>query len=262
MARYPCLLLAGDRGEGDRLSQAAKIPCRALLPLAGRVMIRGPLEALISSESIDGITISEPVRAEELKAELNDLADKVEWMPSASSPSSSVLAGLDRIEPPLLVTTADHAFLRSEIVDDFCRRAADHPADLVVGVVKHANVKKAFPEVKKTENRLGGEAWCGCNLFFFRTPISRNAAELWQRAEKDRKRPWRIARAIGWGFLAKFLSGRLNLDQALDHIGNKIGIEIGALELPFPEASIDVDSVEDWRIIEPIIKDRANSSAP
>ncbi|MEE9393250.1 MAG: MobA-like NTP transferase domain containing protein, partial [Planctomycetota bacterium] len=167
------------------------------------------------------------------------------------------------LSTPLLVTTADHAFLRGEIVDDFCRRAAAAAdVDLWVGVVRHQSVQVLFPGLKKTAHKLRGEAWCGCNLFYFASKDSRRAAELWRRAEKDRKRPWRIARTIGWRFLLSFLLGRHSLEQTLDHIGKKLGIRIRALELPFPEASVDVDSVEDWKIVEQLIKNCASASTP
>ena len=45
-----------------------------------------------------------------------------------------------------------------------------------------------------------------------KTPRGRRAPEFWRRIAALRKRPWRAARVIGWGFLFRYLMRAMTLD--------------------------------------------------
>lgn len=247
----PAVVLAGDRGPNDALCRAAGVTCRALVPIGNRPLIEGPLTALRDAKSISSILVTEP-QTSALREHYDGTSHLLEWIASAESPAASVLRALEARPPgetPVLITTADHALLRAEIVDDFLARAQKVDADLVVGVTRLETVLAAYPELKKTPHKLRDGAWSGANLFLFRTERARRVAETWRAVEQDRKRPWRIARRFGLGFLLRFLAGRLSLADATEGIGERVGARIRAVELPFAEASVDVDSIDDWKKI-------------
>jgi hypothetical protein len=177
---------------------------------------------------------------------------------SADSPSRSVLAVLrEPADRPFLVTTADHALLTAEMLDFVVEAAQRSAADLLVGFVARSLVQARYPESPRTYFRFRGEAWTGANLFVFRTPESRRAAEFWVRAERHRKRPWRLVTAIGPGLLASYCLGRLDLDAALGRASERIGARVQALPLPFAEAAIDVDREADRVLAESILARRS-----
>jgi GTP:adenosylcobinamide-phosphate guanylyltransferase len=177
---------------------------------------------------------------------------------SLDSPSRSVSDALAGCAPnePLLVTTADHALLTPEIVGHFAAAAAGSEADLLVGVVSRSLLDARYPETTRTYLRLRGEAWTGANLFYFRTGPARRAAAFWVRAERQRKRPWRLAWAFGPIALLLFLLRRVDLDAALERASRAIGARIRAVSLPFPEAAIDVDRATDLVLAERILAER------
>jgi len=178
---------------------------------------------------------------------------------SADSPSRSVLAVLrEREDEPFLVTTADHALLTPEMLDFAVGASARSRADLLVGFVARSVVQARYPASPRTYFRLRGEAWTGANLFVFRTAASRRAAEFWRRAERHRKRPWRLVTAIGPGLLASYFLGRLDLDAALARASSRIGARVQALPLPFAEAAIDVDREADRVLVESILAQRSS----
>jgi hypothetical protein len=45
----------------------------------------------------------------------------------------------------------------------------------------------------------------------------------------------------------------MSLSDALEHISRKIGIRAGAVILPFPEAAVDVDNINDWRFVKNLV---------
>jgi len=179
---------------------------------------------------------------------------------SLDSPSRSVAHALDELERgPVLVTTADHALLTPEIVEHFAAAVRDSDADALLGVVARSVLRAAHPDSPRSYVPLQGEAWSGSNLFAFRTPRARKAAEFWVRAERHRKRPWRMLGAVGPRVLALFALGRLDLDAACEQLSRACGCSVRAVQLPFPEAAIDVDRAEDLELATRILAAREGS---
>jgi hypothetical protein len=163
---------------------------------------------------------------------------------------------------PVLVTTADHALLTPEIVEHFAAATRDSDADAVLGVVARSVLRAAHPESPRTYVPLRGEAWSGTNLFAFLTPRARKAAEFWVRAERHRKRPWRMLGAVGPRALALFALRRLDLEAACAQLSRACGCRVRAVPLPFPEAAIDVDHAEDVALATRILRARERCEAP
>ena len=252
-ARLTAVVLAGERPGKSPLTTAADVTCKALIPIGGRPMIHRVVEALEATESIGGIVLCGPRReVAESEPALAALLERpnVTWIEPGTSPARSAAAALETLpgDAPILVTTADHALLQAEIVDELVRRADALNVDVALGVARREVVLSAFPELKKTPHHMRDGAWCGCNLFLMKTPQARQAAEFWQRIEALRKRPWRAARLIGWSFLALYLRRAMTLEQAVGHVAQRIGITAQAIELSQPEAAVDVDTIADWRL--------------
>ena len=186
-------------------------------------------------------------------------AGSVEFMQSTESPSRSVLESLDWADlesGPVLVTTADHALLDDDMLDAFLGASEQVECDLTVGLVSRLTIEARFPEAKRTYLRFRDGAFSGANLFLFRTPNAERAAAFWRRVERERKHPWRMARAFGLGTLLLFLTRRLDLDAALVRASSVIGAEIRAIRLHFAEAAVDVDKIEDLELVQRILAER------
>jgi len=259
------VVLAADRGRGDPVAALTGAPCKALAPVGGTPMLLRVLDALEDARSVARAVICGPPPEivegnEALQRRLS--AERLSWTPAQSTPSLSVLHALAPLlnEAPVLLTTADHALLTPSIVDYFWRQASRLPAQIVAGVASCAIVTQAFPQVRRTPLRFRDGAVCGCNLFAFKSPDSLLAARFWRRVEQDRKRPLRIARALGWMTVLRYLSGRLSLNQALGALSKRIGVRAATISLPFPEAAIDVDTPQDWHLVEHLLTRRTGSS--
>ena len=255
------VVLAADRGPGDPVARTAGAPCKSLVNLGGRPMVLRVLDALVEAREIDSLIVCGPSEAflphePELLALIT--AGRVSWTQPQATPSSSAYQVLDSLshEAPVLVTTADHAFLSAKIVDYFCCQARAADCDVVVGLASHEEVMRAYPQSRRTATRLREGGFCSCNLFAFLTPHARRAAEFWQRCERNRKKPWRMMGAIGWVVVLRYLLGKLSLQEGLGRLSTRMNVKAGAVILPFPEAAVDVDTVSDWRLVEEIIAGR------
>jgi GTP:adenosylcobinamide-phosphate guanylyltransferase len=254
------LVLAGRRGSDDPLAAARGVAHRALLPVHGVPMLVRVVRALTASGCAGRIHVSMHACAcahevEELDALV--ASGHLVLHEACASPSASVLAVLSA-EPdtPFLVTTADHPLLTPEMVSHFDAKARASGADLAVGFVAASLLRQAYPQSTRTYLRLRGEAWSGANLFAFRTARSRAAADFWRRAERFRKRPWRLVAALGPSLLAGYALGRLDLDAALARASRRVGATVAAVRMPAAEAAIDVDRESDFELASLILAAR------
>ncbi len=268
---FSAIVLGGDRRPDDPLVRAAGVCCKALVPVAGTPMVLRVLDALGRSPWVRERLLCGPPReawqdhpamqgAIAISGTISD--ESPQWLDSAATPSLSAVRAMARIPPerPVLLTTADHALLNRAIVDYFCSRALANGVagnyDVLVTLARHREVTAAYPGVRRTALRFCDEAYSGCNLFAFLTPAGRRIADFWTRVESQRKNPFRVVGAAGWIAVLRYLLGRLTLAEGLRRISRRLDLRIGAVILPFPEAAVDVDTIQDWRLVERIVAGR------
>lgn len=251
--QFTAVVLAADRTPNDPVALAAKVSCKALAPVGGRPMVLRVLDALAGSNQVDtcilcgppgAIVDREPLLQERLAA------PGLRWLPPRATPSTSAAAALASIPAamPVLLTTADHALLRPEMVEHFCSEAQTTGCDVVAALASYTQIVAKYPGMRRTRTRFSDGDFCGCNLFAFLTPKGRAAADFWRRVENERKRPAKMLSELGWRVVLRYLLGRLSLKDALQHISHRMGLRVGVVILPFPEAAVDVDSVSDWNV--------------
>jgi GTP:adenosylcobinamide-phosphate guanylyltransferase len=257
-AAFHALVLAGERKGPDPLTAASGGCCKALVPVGGIPMLLRVIDALTGCVEVDSILMSGPRRSQ--LEQNRRLADGIAegrwgWRHPEASPSASAWAALQTFPRtvPVLLTTADHALLRAEIVDHFCGAARRTGCDVAVALVDHRRVISAFPDTRRTALRFRGGACCGCNLYALLTPESRSIADFWQGMEDDRKRPWRIARRLGWVPLLAYLTRRLSLEDAFRALSDRTGLRVCPVLLPFAEAAVDIDTPGDRELAERVL---------
>jgi hypothetical protein len=181
-------------------------------------------------------------------------SSRIDWVPHRESPSASAFHVLQSIaeDRPVLVTTADHALLRPHIVDHFCAHARSLGDDLCAALATRELIATAYPGMRRTVTRLKDGAFCFCNLFAFCTPKARLAADFYRRVEAQRKKPLRVVSALGWMTVLRFALGRLSLAEMLGRVSERLEMRVGAVLMPYAEAAVDVDTVNDWHFAESI----------
>lgn len=245
------LVLAGRRVSGDALAESEGLTHKALLPIGGVPMGLRVLTALATMPDIEriGISCDDPQLVARFEGLMSGVRPglRLEHHPSARSPAASLgdFIGSLTAGERALVTTADHALMRREVLEYFVEQAVHRDADLVAGVVSERVYRQRFPTGPRTFVRFADDAFSGANLFLVRAPGAVRVAYFWVRLEGVRKRPWRLVSHFGVGPLFRFLTGRLTVANALDEASRVIGARLDTVFLPFAEAALDVDKPED-----------------
>ncbi len=250
--RFGAVVLAGERPGGGGLARELGLAAGVLAPVAGRAALVRVMDALRASRSVDAIVLCGPAAAVvDATPALEALiaGPGVSWLAPETGPGASALAALDALDRwPALVTSGDHALLEPQIIDDFCRAAAVADGDAVVGLVPWSTVHAAFPESRRTVLKFADEPVCGSNLFAVLNRDGLAAIRFWRGVEALRKRPWQIARRLGWRSLIRYVSGSLNRDGAAALLSERAGCRVRWVGVTAARAAVDVDTVADLRL--------------
>ena len=252
---YTCILLAGDR-PGDPLAEIAPGKRKALLPLRGRPMVLHVLETLTGSSVVGEIVVvANAVAAIETNADVAAFARgrPLRFLEGAGGPAASVLKACEALSGPVLVTPADNPLLGAATLVDFCARAEQEPAEVVVGLARERDIKKAFPKARRTFLKLRGGGVSGCNLFAGPAEALAKAAQGWVDVESKRKWPLAFIAHFGLSTLLRALTGMLSLANALEAVSRTLGIRAGAVLLDDPVAAMDVDRLEHVAMAESLL---------
>lgn len=240
------VVLAGTRPGGDPLALHAGVTHKALIDVGGQPMLSRVLAALAAVPAITRIVVV--IDDASVLARMPDCGKPVEAMAAGEGPSASVAAALALLGAPLLVTTADHALLQSQWVEEFL--AADvGDADACLAVARRADVLCAAPASQRTWWRLADDHYSGCNLFVLRTPAAAGVVQLWQRLEAQRKRPVAQLRLLGFWSVLRYRFGSLSLAQALARLSRVSGARVAPVVLRDGRAAIDVDKPADLVLV-------------
>lgn len=252
---YDALVLAAGRGPDDPMAQAYGVSHKCLVPIAGVPMLTRVLRVLVAAPEIGRIMVStdRPDIADALAGAEGIKA--VETTGAAGSAPASVIAAANsgKLRFPLLVTTADHALLTAGMVAHFLAASRDSDADLTVALARAEIIRAAYPDTRRTYFSFGRDRVSGCNLYALNTEQALKAIAFWAQLDRDRKRPWRLMRAFGPVALARYATGRLDLERAFALASRRLGLVAEPVDMPFADAAIDVDKPADKELVERIL---------
>lgn len=258
------LVLAGSRVALDAVAEAGGRSAKAFVEVGGIPMIERVVAALRESGKSDAIHISLPERlpipdgSPRLFDWLQD--GSVRLIASGPSPAQSVLRAFParNEDDVLLVTTCDHPLLSATMVKELLDAFEVTGAHVAAGIVGTDAIRQCYPGIRRTAIRFRDGSVTGCNLFAFRGAAGTSVVRFWTLLEAHRKRPLRMAWALGLGTTILYALGLLTLDTALARIGRRLGARLQAVRLSDVHAGIDVDTPEDLRLVRDIFAGRTS----
>ena len=254
---WTAIILAGQRPGIDPLANHFGEQWKALVKVEGEPMLRHVVRTVQAVDAITRIVVVAQ-QGDVMRDAIADLTAKpVEVHEGLGGISQSVLHLIDgpaQAHYPLLVTTADHVLLTPDMIRQFLGDVGD--ADVAVAMVEEQVMLAQFPDARRTWLRFRDGAWSGANLFALAAPPARKALELWQQAEVDRKKPWRLFRHFGLGLAIRAITRTIGLNDALGVAGKRLGLSARLVPMVDPVAAIDVDKPFDHAQAEAILAAR------
>lgn len=257
---WTVLVMAGQRPGVDILAQESGQTLKALISVAGRSMLSRVIEALDLSPRIGRIVVVAQDPEALLSGDTADLLTNPNVQLAASSDgiaaSIAELAGSDIAPWPVLVTTADHALLTPEMVEEFldgCEGAAQN-SDLVIAFGERRIVEAGYPQTSRTWLKFQDGHYSGANLFALRNVNVMPALALWSGVEQRRKKGLAVISQFGPVLLLRAVTRTITFRKALAKAGRKLGLKAELVLMSQAEAVIDVDKPADLVLAEEILR--------
>jgi CTP:molybdopterin cytidylyltransferase MocA len=232
------VLAGGDRG--DRLAASAGVCSKALVPLHGLPMGAYVAHALRHAGGVDRI-----VWVGACDPTIASLVDVV--VPSGRRMVDSFAMGMgaalavpaDAPAARVLVVSADIPWWTAEGVRRFLAEAPD--ADVVYPVVAETDALRQFPEQRRTYAKLREGRFTGGNAVLLSTAAVIRLLPLIDAAFAARKRPWALARLIGFQTLLSLLLGRASIAAIERRVAAMVGVSVSAHRSRDASIAADID---------------------
>ncbi len=262
MTDFHYLVLAAQRtGVVNPLAVAAGVSHKCIMPLRGRPLISYVLSALKDTPNVAQISVSidDPdalegvTEVEELRA-----AGKLSILQSGTTLTDSVFKALeDNKAFPCIITTADNVLATPDMFTHFATHTVG--ADVAVGLTPKEVLQSKYPDGQKRFHRFKDGEYSNCNMYAILTPKALKAAEIFRTGGQFAKAKSRFIKAFGLLNTVGHLNRMFTRDRAFERIGKRLGVKAIAVDMPFPEAPIDVDDADYARMAEDILSERESA---
>jgi GTP:adenosylcobinamide-phosphate guanylyltransferase len=252
------LVLAGRRdGHVDPLAAAAGLADKCVVPVAGRPMILHVLDALNATPEVERIIVSiNDAAVLDGIAEVKAMQESGKLVISVARTNlvDSVLAAVETVSFPVLVTTADNALLSASAASQFIAEATE--ADVAVAFARQRSVVAAHPDGQRRFYKFADDSYSNCNTYWLGNRKALEVAEVFRSGGQFAKHPLRIIEAFGVLNLLRFHYGIGTLAAAFQRFSRRFGMTIKAVIVDDGAAAIDVDNARTLAVTETIMAAR------
>ena len=254
------LILAAQRkGVVNALAEAAGVSHKCVMPMQSRPLIEHVLSTLEGMPAATRITISiDTPDALNGVALVEDLiaAGRLKIVQSGDTLFDSIASALSSPDDfPAVITTADNVLLTENMLRHFIPNLQD--IDVGVAMCQKEVLLGKYPDGQRRFHRFADGEWSNCNLYALVTPQALSAAEFFRGGGQFAKSLKRVMDAFGLFNMIAYKFAWFARDKAMDRLSARSGVTVRAIDMPFPEAPIDVDNERTRRIAEEILIARA-----
>jgi GTP:adenosylcobinamide-phosphate guanylyltransferase len=234
---------------------------KALIDVAGKPMIQWVLDALGNAKKVDNVIIIglSPRSGVTCKKPIHYVSNQGRMLANIVAGGNKALE-IKRKNKYVLIVSSDIPTLKSEMVDwlvDACLETKD---DLYYGVCPRDVMEARFPGSKRTYTHLKDMDVCGADMNVTHVRMATEHLDMWESLIGSRKSPLKQAGIIGFGTLFALFTRRLTLEDAVQRVGDRIGIKGRAIVWPYAEPCMDIDKPSQLELLrEDLAKQQAQS---
>lgn len=253
----PAVVVAGGPAPAA-LAQQTGAELKALIPVAGKPLLTRTLGRLLRARLVTDIVAVAPAAA---APHLAAFGNRVRWVEAGDSLVENLFRGLDALPEVscALVAGGDLPVLEPEEVDAFVSSARESGGEFVYSIIPRAVCEAAFPGIERTYVTLRDGTFTGGNLMLLDKDAMLRNAEVIRESFAARKKPLKLCRMLGWGFLARLLFHRLTVAQAVARGGELLRCRAAAIPAG-ASTSFDVDKPSDLEFVERLVRSHDNGA--
>jgi GTP:adenosylcobinamide-phosphate guanylyltransferase len=215
---------------------------KALIDVAGKPMIQWVLDALGSAKRVSNVIIVglSPKSGVTCKKPLYFVSNQGRMLANIVAGVNKAL-DINKRSKYVLVVSSDIPSIKPHMVDwlvDTCMETKD---DLYYGVCPRDVMEARFPDSKRTYTHLKDMDVCGADMNITHVRMATEHLDMWESLIGSRKSPLRSASLIGFGTLFALFTRRLTLEDAVQRVCERIGVQGRAIVWPHAEPCMDVD---------------------
>ncbi len=151
-------------------------------------------------------------------------------------------------EERLLLCATDAVFLGAGTIITLLAEAETRPeADIVFPIVRRETYDTQFPGSPNVYAPLAEGAFTGSSVQIVRPSAMERCLPYIEKAFAARKSQWEMAKLLGWGFIWRFVTRTLTVNDAVAKISSVTGLNCHAPILGTALIAADVDTVADYK---------------
>jgi len=239
---YAIITAGGIPQPEDPLYAYSKGDSKALIDVAGKPMVQWTLDALNEAKEVDEIIMIG------LSAKSGLICKKpIHFVSNQGRMLANIVAGvnkaleLDPMTEYVLVVSSDIPTLKGEMVDWLVQTCMETEHDLYYGVCPREVMEERFPGSKRTYTRLKDMDVCGADINITHVRMATEHLDLWEQLIGNRKSPLRQASLVGLSTFWKIFTRSATLDELVDHVCGRLGIDGRAIVWEYAEPCMDID---------------------
>lgn len=240
-----CVVLCGG-GKGA-LAEQSGLNNKALVKIGDKEMVHYVLEVLEQVEEIERLVLVGPVD------QLSFLRShhRVEFVPEEDSILRNIYAAVKKMQSdnPLLISSADIPLITHRSIQDLIEKCRPFEHDFYYPIVRKERCEEVFPLVQRTYVTLKEGKFTGGNIFLVNPARVEASIPILEQFLEARKNPLKMVSILGPGFLLRFVSKRLSLDDVAARFSQLLSLSARPVISEYPEISFDVDKPEDLQLV-------------
>jgi len=215
---------------------------KALIDVAGKPMVQWVLDALSDAKSIDNVIVIglSPKTGLTCKKPMHFISNQGRMLANIVAGVNKSLE-LNKKTQYVLVVSSDIPALKAEMVDwlvDTCMQTQD---DLYYGVCPREVMEARFPDSRRTYTKLKDIELCGADMNLTHVRMATEHLDMWESLIGSRKSPLKQASMIGLDTFFQVLTRRITLEELVEKVCKRIGIQGRAIKWEYAEPCMDVD---------------------
>jgi len=230
-------------GKIDALLEYTGAEKKALIPIAGKPMIKWVSDALVGSQYVDRLCL---VGLDE-SCGIDFGPKPVIFVPDQGRLTKNLWAGGWRVlqdttdRDRLLVCACDIPLITTPIVDEHIAAMAATAPDICYTIVERATMLARFPTSRRSYTRLREGVFCGGDLNMASSRALETNKQLWDDLLEARKSALRQAWRVGVWTLLQLATGTLSIAAAEKRADKILGVRCRVVRTPHAEIGMDVD---------------------